>query len=118
MVNVCFTGKDPHNLFNMTISQDIVIGFFLKQPAGVNKLNAGIGFVLGQHQYVNGNGGAEEQIRCQRNHRFNIVVVDQVLSDFLLCTATVKNTGEADYCCAPFSRQVVKRMKHERKVSF
>ena len=38
--------KDLHNLFDMTISQDIVIGFFLKQPAGVNKLNASICFVF------------------------------------------------------------------------
>jgi hypothetical protein len=46
MVNICFAGKYLHNLFDMGISQDIVIGLFFEQFAGVNKLNVGIGFMF------------------------------------------------------------------------
>ena len=52
--------------------------------------------MFGQHQDVHGNGGAKEQVGGQRNHRFHIVVVHQVLADLLLCPTPVKNAGEAD----------------------
>lgn len=48
----------------MGIGQDIVVGLFFEQFAGINKLNVGIRFMFGQNQNVYGNGGAKEQVRA------------------------------------------------------
>jgi hypothetical protein len=39
----------------MCISKHIVIGFFFKQAAGIDKLDAHIGFVFRQHQNIHSN---------------------------------------------------------------
>ncbi|CAM8579605.1 hypothetical protein ESCOCP340M_26590 [Escherichia coli] len=65
MSNIFLAGKYLHNLFDMGIGQDIVVGFFFEQFAGINKLNFGIRFMFRQHQNVYSNSGAKEQVRCQ-----------------------------------------------------
>ena len=50
-------------IFSMCSSvRMLLLVSFLKQTAGINKLGVGIGFVLGQHQNIHGNGGAEKQV--------------------------------------------------------
>ena len=65
MSNIFLAGEYLHNLFDMGIGQDIVVGLFFEQFAGINKLNVGIRFMFGQNQNVYGNGGAKEQVRSQ-----------------------------------------------------
>ncbi len=65
MSNIFLAGKYLHNLVDMGIGQDIVVSLFFEQFAGVNKLNVGIRFMFRQHQNIDSNGGAKEQVRCQ-----------------------------------------------------
>ena len=64
-----------HDLLDVCIQQHIVVCFFLEQPTGINKLGGGIGFVFGQHQNIHCGGGAKKQVRRERNHAFNVVVI-------------------------------------------
>ena len=92
-----------HDVIDVRVQQGIGVGFFLEQPAGVNELGFGVCFMLGQHQNIDGDSGAKEQVGCQRNHRFHVVVVHQILADFLLSAATVEDAGEADNGGAAFA---------------
>ena len=51
---------------------------------------------LDSNQNVDGNGGAEKEVGCQGDHGLHIVVIHQILADFLFGTTPVKNTGKAD----------------------
>ena len=44
----------------MGIGEDVVIGFFFKQTAGINKLGVGGGFVFRQHQNIHRDRSAIE----------------------------------------------------------
>src|SRR5690606_14545186 len=101
----------------MFIQQQVVIGALLEQPAGVDELDVRVGFVLGQHQDVHRDGGAVEQVWRQRNHGFHVIVVHQILADFLLGTAPVKDAGEADDSSAPLAGKVAERVQHKGKRS-
>ena len=59
----------------MRVFQQVIIGAFFEQCAGVDELGGGVLFVFGQYQNIYSDGGTEKQIRCQRDHRFHIVVV-------------------------------------------
>lgn len=61
--------------------------------------------MLRQHQNIDGNGGAKEQVRCQGNHGFDIVIVDQILTDFLLSAATVKIPGKQTIAARPLAER-------------
>ena len=52
------------------------------------------------------------------DNTINKVVVDQVFSDFLLCTATVHNAWEADDCCCAACCQPRKGVHDKGKVGF
>src|SRR6478736_470170 len=100
MFNIRFAIEGLHNVFDVLVRERVGIGIFSKQTTGINKLGGGVGFVFGEHQNIHTNGGAKKQVGRERNHGFNVVVIHQVLADFLLGTAPVKNTGEADNGCA------------------
>ena len=72
--------------------------------------------MFGQHQNRYRDGGAKKQVGSQRDHRFHVVVIDQVFPNFLLRTATVENAGEADNCRTAFAGKVVKCMEHKGKI--
>ena len=117
MINVCLAIKHLHNFLNVLISERVVIGFLFEQPAGVDELGGHIGFVFGQHQNIDGDGGAKKQVRREWNHGFDVVVVHQILANFLL-GAPVKNAGKANYGCTPFAGKVTECMQHKGKISF
>jgi hypothetical protein len=59
-----------------------------------------------QHHNTGGNARTIEQVVRQLNNTVDIVIVNQILADFLLCAAAVHHTGEADdrrrsACCKP-----------------
>ena len=61
----------------------IVVGFFKEiLTAGIDKLCSSIGFVFRQHQNIHRNGGVEEQVRRQGDHRFHIQLLSTTLTDF------------------------------------
>jgi len=64
MFNIGFAIEGLHDLFDMLLGEDVGIGGFFKVvlTAGINKLGGGVGFVFGQHQYIDGDGGAKKQI--------------------------------------------------------
>src|SRR5690606_13385860 len=101
VVDVFLAVEHDHDLIDMLIQQQVVISALLEQVAGVDELGGGVGLVFGQHQDVHRDGGAVEQVGRQRNHSFDVVVVHQILADFLLGTAPVKDAGEADDGGAP-----------------
>src|SRR5690606_29771571 len=116
VVDVFLAVEHGHDLVDMRIHQQVVISALLEQVAGVDELDVGIGLVLGQHQDVHRDGGAVEQVGRQRYHGFDVVVIHQILADFLLGTAPVKDAGEADDGSAPLAGKVAKRVQHEGKV--
>src|SRR5690606_4520856 len=116
VVDVFLAVEHGHDLIYMLIQQQVVISALLEQPAGVDELDVGIGLVLGQHQDVHRDGGAVEQVGRQRYHGFDVVVIHQILADFLLGTAPVKDAGEADDGGAPPAGKVAERVQHKGKV--
>ncbi len=116
MIFIRFVVKHLHDLLDMLRSQYIIIGLFFEQPAGVDKLGSGIALVFGKHQNVHGDGGAVKQVGREGNHGFYIVVIHQILADFLFRSTTVKNAGEADDSSAPFAGKITQGMEHKGKV--
>lgn len=74
--------------------------------------------MFGEHQNIDRNGGAIKQVGRERDHRFDIVVVHQVLANLLLGPAAIENAGEADDGGAAFTGQVTQRVQHKGKVGF
>lgn len=54
------------------------------------------GLLFFQDHDAGGDAGAEEKIRRKLDDRVDVVVVDQVFSDFLFRAAPVHDAGEAD----------------------
>ena len=116
MVHIRLAVEYRHDLVDVRVQQRVVVGLFLEQATGVDELDIGLGLVFGQHQDVHGNGGAKEQVGRQRNHRFHIVVVHQVLADLLLGPAPVEDAREANDGGAALGREVAERVQHKGKV--
>ncbi|MNF85335.1 hypothetical protein D3C84_677260 [compost metagenome] len=116
MLHIRLAVEHLHDLLDVRIQQQVVVGFLLEQAAGVDELGGGVGLVFGQHQNVHGDGGAVEQIGRERDHAFHIVVVHQVLADLLLGSAPVEDAGEADNGGAAFGREVAKGVQHKGEV--
>ena len=53
----------------MLIGEDVRIRLFfeVRFTTGINKLGGGIGFVLGEHENIHGDGGAKKQVGCEGN---------------------------------------------------
>ena len=118
MFHIGFAIKPLHDVVDVRIGKRVVIGFFFEQGAGINKLDFGVRFVLGQYQNRDGDGGAKKEVGCERNHGFDIIVIHQVLANFLLGPAPVENTGEADNGGAAFAGEITQGMQHKSKVGF
>src|SRR5690606_13384367 len=84
VLHVRLAVEHRHDLVDVGVQQHVVVGFLVKQAAGVDELGGGVGLVFGQHQNVHGDGGAVEQVGRERDHRFHVVVVHQVLANLLL----------------------------------
>ena len=67
MRDILLTVEELHNRSDMGIGHQIVIGAFLEEifTRGIDELNFGVGLVLGEHEDVDGNGGAVEEVRSQ-----------------------------------------------------
>ncbi len=76
-----------------------LLGLLKPISGSINKEGFVVGFAFFQHHNAGRNGSSKEQVAWQLNNAVDKIVVDQVFSDFLLCTATVHNAGEADDCC-------------------
>ncbi len=72
--------------------------------------------MLGEHEDIDSDGGAEEEIRGEGNDALDVIVIDQVLADFLLRSATVEDAGEADDGGAAFRGQVAEGVEDEGKI--
>ncbi len=116
MVGIGLAVKGIHNRFDVLVSQHIVVGLFLEEPAGIDELRFGVGFMFGQHQDIHRDGGAEEEVGRQGDHGLHIVVVDQVLTDLLLGPAAIEDAGEADDGGAAFAGEITQRMQHKSEI--
>ena len=102
----------------MVIGEGVVIGLFFKECAGIDKLGFVVAFVFGEHEDIDGNGGSKKEVGSQWDNGFNEVVFDQVFTNFLFRTASVKDTREADNGGTPFTGEVAECMEHKSKVGF
>ena len=118
MIDIRLAVEHRHDLFDVIVQQHVVVGFFLEQATGINELGGGVGFVFGEHQNGHGDGGAVEQVGRERNHGFDVVVVHQILADFLLGTSPVEDAGEADDGGAALAGEVAECVQHKGKVGF
>ncbi|SLM31319.1 hypothetical protein MTBBW1_300050 [Desulfamplus magnetovallimortis] len=62
MFCILFAVEHLHDLFDVRFCKDVVIGLFLEQAAGIDELGGGVGLVFGEHQNVDGDGGAEKEV--------------------------------------------------------
>ena len=118
MIDIGLAVEHRHDLFDVRIQQRVVVRFLLEQAAGIDELRGGVGLVFGQHQDVHGDGGAKEQVGRQRDHRFHVVVVHQVLADLLLRPAAIKDTREANDGGTSLAGEVAERVQHKGEVGF
>ena len=84
--------------------------------AGINEQRGVIELGFLQHDDAGGNRGAEEQIWRELDHRVDIIVVDQVLADFLLRTAAIKHTREFDDSGRAIHRQPTEDVQGEGQI--
>ena len=59
--------EELHDRCDVGIGHQVVVGAFFEEilTRSINELNFGIGLVLGEHEDVDGNGGAVEEVRSQ-----------------------------------------------------
>ena len=100
------------------VRHDVRVGGLLVEilPGRVDELDGRVGFVLGQHQDRHRDGRAIEKVGGERDHRLDIVVIDQILPDLLLRAVAVEDPGETYDCRATLGRQVAKRVQHKGKI--
>ena len=94
MGHVSFIGKELDDPVDVFVGENVVVGFFFEKLTGIDKLGFAVGFAFGQNQDVDGNRCAVKKIGRECNHGFDIIVVYQILADFLLRTATVEDAGK------------------------
>ena len=104
-----------------------VLDVFLRQLVIVRNLDALVGridkqrlvvcFAFLQHHDAGGNGCAEEQVAGKLDDAVDKVVVNEVLSDFLLCAAAIHDTREADDRRRAVRRKPRQRVHDKGKVS-
>ena len=87
----------------MVSGENVVVGLFFKEFAGIDELCLVVGLVFGEDQDVDGNGGAIKEVGSEGDHGLHKVVVYEILADFPLRTAPVEDSGEADNGGTPFT---------------
>ena len=67
MLDIFPAVEELHDRCDVGIGHQIVVGAFFEEilTRSINELNFGIGLVLGEHEDVDGNGGAVEEVRSQ-----------------------------------------------------
>ena len=106
------------NIYTPFSHFSLYVGFFFEESfaAGIDKLDIRVRLVFSQHQNGDSDGGAVKQVGGERNHRFNKIIIHQVFADFLLRSATVKNTGEANNGGTPSTGEIAQSMEDKGKV--
>lgn len=84
----------------------------------INKQRVVVCFIPLQNHNAGCNGSSKEQIARQLNDAVNEVVVNQILTDFLLSSATVHDAGEANDRRSSIGGKPRQGMHDKRKVSF
>src|SRR3712207_3158538 len=100
----------------MLIFQDIVIGFFFKLLASVNKENICCWLIFSKDKDTGRDRCPEKEIIRQLDNSLNKVSVYQILTNLLLRTTTIKNPREGHNSRSAFIRQIRKAMHDEGKV--
>ena len=65
-----------------------------KELWGIDKERFVLLLRLFQHYDASGNAHTEKQVLRQLNHGVNIIVVDKIFADFLLCATAIKHAGK------------------------
>ena len=116
--DVGLVGKGFEDFGDVVFGEGVVVGFFFVEFAGVDELGAGVAFVAGEDEDIDGDGGAVEEVGREGDDGFDVVVVHQVFADFLLGTAPVEDAGEGDDGGAAFGGEPRQRVHDEGKVGF
>jgi len=116
VIGVGLAVEGCHDGFDVLFGEHIVVGHFLEESSGIDELGFSICFVFREHQNVDRNGGAEEEVGCQGDHGLDVVVVDQILADLLFGSTPVEDAREADDGGAAFTGEVAQCMEHKGEV--
>ena len=100
----------------MVSGENVVVGLFFIEFAGIDELCLVVCLVFGEDQDVDGNGGAIKEVGSEGDHGLHKVVVYQILPDFLLRTAPVEDTREADNGGTAFTGQVAQGVENKGEV--
>ena len=96
MLDALALGESIENLLLVGLGELVLVAAAGEFGGGVDEQGGVVVLGLLQHDDAGGDGGAEEQVRRQLDHRIDIVVVDEVLTDLLLRAAAVEHAGELD----------------------
>jgi hypothetical protein len=83
---------------------------------GVDEQRGVVALGLLQHDDAGGNRGAEEEVGRQLDDGIDVVVVDQVLADLLLCAAAIEHAGKLDDRRRAVDRQPAQDVQGEGEV--
>lgn len=115
MIYILFAVENLHDLLNVFVGKHIVIGLFSEQAAGINELGGVVGFMFGEHQYINGDAGAEKQVGREGRSRFQQSCYALNTDEFSARRRRGKNTGEADNGSATSAGKVAEGMGTKAK---
>ena len=108
--------KDVQDVLYVFLCEFVGVGDFISLLGGIYEQGAVILLGLLQHHYAGCNTGPKEKVVRKLDDAIHIVVVYQVLPDFLLCTTPVHNTRETYNGCCTIGGQPGQRVHDESQV--
>ena len=96
MLNVLALGIGIKNSLLIVGGQLVFVTIADKFSGSVNKQHRVVAFGFLQNDDAGGDGCSKEQVRRQLDDRINVVVVNQILPDFLFRSSTVQHAGKFD----------------------
>ena len=104
--------EDRNESLKVCISKDIVVRYRLEgiDAAGIYKLRLWILLIFGKHQDVDRYRSAIKQIGSKRYDCLHKVMIYQILTNLLLCTAPIKNTEEANNTGLAFAGKITQSL--------
>ena len=109
-------GVGVENLLLMVIRQLVLVAVAGEFRRGIDEQSFVVVLGFFQHDDAGGDGGAEEQVWRQLDDCINVVVVDQVLADFLLCAAAIEYAGKFNNRRRAVHRQPAQNVHGEGEV--
>ena len=103
----------------MLRTQVVLVSFLFKTRRRIHKQHAIVRLgALAKHNDTSRNAHPKEEVGRKLNHCIHSIMLQQILTDFLLSTASVKHTGELYNSCHTAFAQMMIHVHRESQIGF